>query len=719
MSGVPHCVDRRSSPYNNGCKGTLEFLRSRYFFQDGRRTATDARTCYIVVASERTAILPLSTPPFSTRSALPTLAVFQLQDRVKFLLERWVQRGIRTRLLFVAGVIVLIAVVGGIAAWMFSDQFPALGDAIWWAFLRLTDPGYLGDDTGLFVRTLSTVITVLGYVVFLGSLVAILTQWLNQTMRHLERGLTPVAVADHVLILGWTNRTAIIARELMLSEGRVRRFLRRRGVRKFRIVILMDEVTAERVVALREALEGKWDERRIVLRSGSSLRLEHLRRVAYRDASVIIIPGSDIMLGGATATDARVIKTLISLSDREDRASGPAVVAEIFDAQKIPVAENSYRGGDINVIASDSFISRLIAQNVRHRGLSFLYAELLSHRYGNEVYVRSFPEYEALEIGLLADLFPNAILCGVVRPIESRFVSHLNPSSSFELQKDDRLVFIARAYEDCVAESQPAQAASRATHLENQSSWHEAPRRVLILGWSHKVMSLLVEFASYSSEHFDVDVLSRVPAGERTPAVERLQLEPERVQVRQVDGDYTVRKDILGIKPGSYDNIVFLASDWMDSEEESDARTILGYVLLRTLLDEEENRPEVLIELLDPENARLFRRRAGEVIISPLILSHILAHVALRRELSVVFNELFGPGGAEFFFRSAALYGLAEQHIGFREIRQAARAHDEIALGIRLSREEGRPGGGVRINPNPEDRWTLTGADELIVLAKT
>ena len=78
---------------------------------------------------------------------------------------------------------------------------------IWWAFLRLTDPGYLGDDQGVFRRTVSTVITVIGYVLFLGALVAIMTQWLNQTLRQLESGLTPIARDGHVLVAGWTDRT--------------------------------------------------------------------------------------------------------------------------------------------------------------------------------------------------------------------------------------------------------------------------------------------------------------------------------------------------------------------------------------------------------------------------------------------------------------------------------------------------------------------------------
>ena len=78
-------------------------------------------------------------------------------------------------------------------------------------------------------RAISSVLTVLGYVLFMGSLIAILTQWLNQKIRDFERGLTPIVRRNHILILGWTNRTLAIVDELMRAEGRVRRFLRRRA----------------------------------------------------------------------------------------------------------------------------------------------------------------------------------------------------------------------------------------------------------------------------------------------------------------------------------------------------------------------------------------------------------------------------------------------------------------------------------------------------------
>jgi ion channel POLLUX/CASTOR len=107
--------------------------------------------------------------------------------------------------------------------------------------------------------------------VFLGALVAIMTQWLNERMRELEAGLTPIAQRDHVLIIGWTTARDHRA-ELVMSSERVRRFLRLHGARTLRIAILADEVTTALSVELRDRLGSLWNERQVILRTGSPLR---------------------------------------------------------------------------------------------------------------------------------------------------------------------------------------------------------------------------------------------------------------------------------------------------------------------------------------------------------------------------------------------------------------------------------------------------------------
>jgi hypothetical protein len=640
-----------------------------------------------------------------------------LKDKLKFLLERWIQRGAFNQLLLMVALILLVVVAGGFLAWGLTDAFDHPGAALWWAFLRLTDPGYLGDDEGTILRVLSTVVTVLGYILFMGSLIAILTQWLRETLTKLESGLTPITLSDHILVLGWTNRTPAIVRELLLSEGRVRRFLRRRGARRLRIVILADHVDARLRQELRDALGSRLKRGQIIFRSGSSLRIEHLRRVDFASAAAILLPGADFALGGAEATDTRVIKTLMSIAKYGGESlprQAPTIVAEIFDAQKAPIARQAYPH-TLDVIAGDAFISRLIAQNVRHPGLSYIYAELLSYSLGNEAYVRAWPAFAGQPFQAITEAFPKAILLGAVRPEAGGFVPHLNPLPDFVLREDDRLVLIARRYEDAV----PAEGSAPTDRSEGLLPAPEVPlrrrRRVLFLGWSHKVGALVQEFGSYPTERFEIDVLSVVPADERETHLAHLDSASERVRVCQLEGDYTRRADLLAAAPATYDNIVLLGSDWLDSDEESDARTILGYVLLCAVLPADDTRPEILVELSDPSNAQLFRKRPGEVVISPLILSHVLAHATLRRELTVVFEELFGPSGAEIFFRPVADYGLAGE-TAFRTVQHAAARHGEIALGVRRTTKTDDATGGVSLNPIPDTRWRFEPDDEIVVL---
>lgn len=641
----------------------------------------------------------------------------RFKARLKFVLERWIQRGAWYQFLAIAALIACVAGVGGLLAWGLTDAFDHPAAAVWWSFLRLTDPGYLGDDEGTTLRVISTAVTVLGYVLFMGSLIAILTQWLNQTMRRLESGLTPISINDHVLILGWTNRTPLIVRELLHSEGRIRRFLRRRGARRLRIVVLAEDVDQTLRAELREHLGPLARKHRVILRSGSSMRIEHLRRVDFTNAAAIILPGADFALGGAEATDARIVKTLMSIAKYgrlHAREQAPALVAELFDPQKVPIARQAYQG-ELDVVAGNLFISRLIAQTVRHRGLSYVYSELLSHLHGNEIYVRSHPDFAGRPLLSLIGAFSNAILLGVVRPEGNGFRPYLNPGPDFVVERDDRFVLVARSYEACRPDAEAADAQPASEPVS-----HPVPvqgrRRILMLGWSQKVITLLPEFAGFGNERFEIDLFSRVPAAERQVRLERAGIPADRLRVRQLEGDYTLQGDVAQLDLGSYDNIVLLASDWLETGEEADARTILGYVLLRSMLPDDESAPEVLVELVDPSNARLFQRRPGEVIISPVILSHMLAHTALRRELNTVFGELFGPGGAEIFFRSCRDYGMEGRDASFQDVRQAAARRGEIALGLRRSAESAKIDGGIYLNPPPDERWTLAPHDEILVL---
>ena len=331
---------------------------------------------------------------------------FRPFDRAKFAIERWLVRGVWHRVAVAGLLILLISLLGGLLVIRLGQGFGDVPEAVWWSFLRLSDPGYLGDDVGVFNRTVSTVLTVLGYVVFLGALVAIMTQALNARMEKLEAGLTPVVRDGHILVLGWTSRTDSIVRELLLSQGPARRFIERRGDRSVHIVLLAEKVSATFVQNLRDAVGPAWDERRVTVRSGSPLRPEHLARVDAAHAAAILIPGADFVRG-SIQNDTQTIKTLLSLEALViDEEQPPRVVAEVFEAKNVTLARRAYQS-NAEIISSDGFVSRLLAQNIRHPGLSRVIDEILTHQKGNEIYIREGDGFVGMQVDELHARFPD------------------------------------------------------------------------------------------------------------------------------------------------------------------------------------------------------------------------------------------------------------------------------------------------------------------------
>src|SRR6056297_3026382 len=103
-----------------------------------------------------------------------------------FHLERFILRGAPYQLLLIAGMIVLVSLISGGILFLLRPAGTDFWDWVWWGFLRLSDPGYLGEDEGTVQRAVSTLVTVLGYVLFMGALVAIMTQGLHRTISRLE-----------------------------------------------------------------------------------------------------------------------------------------------------------------------------------------------------------------------------------------------------------------------------------------------------------------------------------------------------------------------------------------------------------------------------------------------------------------------------------------------------------------------------------------------------
>ncbi len=629
-----------------------------------------------------------------------------LRRAILYALERLLVRGAHYRFLLVVATIGLVSVCGGLLLLLDTGSSEAFGEATWWAFLRLTDPGYLGDDEGLWRRVVSTMLTVLGYVIFLGAMVAILTQWLNDTLGRLEQGRTPIRQSGHVVILGWTNRTRSICRDLASAEGRLSRWLKLRGIRRLKVAILANKIGPERDVELRNALGKRYRRQQFVLRSGSYLRAMHLRRVDVEHAATIVLPGIEATSQDALLHDAMVIKTLRGISaGRSEQETLPPCVCEIFDPRKVSVARLAYRG-PLQVLASDVIIGRLLADNLGQPGASDVLDELLTHGVGGTLYIRTW-HADATTVAVIRARTPRAIFVGVVS--NGRF--NVSPGPEHRVDVDDALVFVARDYEDTDADADavvpPAEPQVGALALPTLHS-PKSGGRVLILGWSRRIPDLLAQLDGAGPARWSVDVLSAIELERRERDLEDHGIALVNTELRQLRGDLTVPGTLAAVEPGQYDHVFLVASDWPATGEASDARSVSTYVALEALLADVKQPPTVLVELADEGNHPLFQGSRTQVLVSPRILSSLLALVVLRPQLELVFSEIFGEGATQLRFAGAGAGAVAS----FGPLASQLRAQGSIAIGVR----RGALGAEIILAPRPDLSIDFGSGDVLIVL---
>lgn len=655
----------------------------------------------------------------------------RLVERVRFWLERIVLNGTWGRLALMAAAVLIMSLVAAAIVVMFDAGSGSFSESLWWAFLRLTDPGYLGDDKGNVRRVVSTALTVMGLAIFVGGLVAIVTQWLNETVRLLERGLTPVSISDHVVVLGWTDRTVTIVRELVRSQGSRSRFKSLFQVKgKMAIVVLAEDVDASSLHEFRSQLGDDWDAGVITLRSGSPLRNEHLERVGFLRASAIVLPGADFGEGGPEAVDTRTIKTILSINmaaSHVDAMERPMLIAEIYDSRKVPIVRRAY-DGPIEVLASDQVTSSLIAQNTRHANLSYIYRELLDQE-GNEVYIRRHSELIGWRFHQIRQCFKDAIVIGLVRKEGEKWKTNLCPDLDCVVDEQDFLVFICEEYERTelmITEDTPRSQVP----VELKPYEEDAPpvRRILVLGWGHMVPALLHEFECFEKQRHEVHIVSMETIKRRNKQLKTHAMKFERVDVVHHECDYTILSELKKVAPWSFDYVIVLASDWIKNAEEADARNIVGFLLLWELLEGAKKRgdvervPDILVELTDESNEELLSSYDVEVVVSAELEGHMLAQVTLRQELRVVFQALFGASSPVFDFRPAKTYDdVIGEELSFEVLQSKALEYGEILVGVRVDpevRDGHHERESVILNPGLESRWVLGVDDDLVVLVK-
>lgn len=647
----------------------------------------------------------------------------RISQRFRYFIERFVVRGIWFQLMLVASAILMISLGAGLLVHTLDPEFAhnaSLGEAVWWAFLRLTDPGYLGDDKGSVRRVVSTVVTVLGYVLFMGSLVAVLTQWLQRKMSVLESGSGVIARSGHVLVVVNSDRGQLVVAQLFDSGSRMERFLAARGQSRLHLVVLAENSGTALRQEIKMRVGARWRSSQLTLRQGDCLRPEHLSRVDFARASSIILPSGDYSIDGTERLDTHLVKTLLTMSRHPEippDAPLPLVVAEVLDERRIDLVRSAYRGR-VEIVPSNALLAQFVTQSVLYPNISRVYSALIGQEGSHSLRVHAMPSLEGVQMSQAYRHFDEGTPIGVLRaepgPGQARFT--LDPS--YVIGAHDSIVVIASRSEHARPLSEPwsvKQAVARERF--SFSSFHARTQRVAIFGWSHKVPAIVNELMSLENMEIQLDLVADVPIEERQGRLTRLYPELRKERIRHHVLDYTVPASFRSYPAQEADHVIFVGSDWLEGEEEADARSIMGLLMVNALAKEGHRTPHVVLEILDPSNLALLDTNTAEVFVSSSILSYMLSQVALQPELNEVYGGLFSPRGPDFSFRTPQDYGYGHQSaLTFGQFQRDAQGRAESAIGVMRHSVDGEQAPDVEFGFSPLTALNLEQGDKLIVL---
>lgn len=623
----------------------------------------------------------------------------RLLNRILYLTETLLTRSPVYQLMLVAAVILALSVGGGLFV-HFSNPaaYSNTPEAIWWAFLRLTDPGYLGDDHGLFPRLVSTFLTVAGYVVFLGALVALMTNWLDRSLTFLASGRSPIFEEGHVLIIGWNERLHALIEEVVHTAAGARG---REATPA--IVVLCDPYQPTMYRDLMQKLDPEVRKQcRVIIRSGNPLEVESLERVDFSHARcIILISSSGPNRSERSLSDITLAKVLMSMKAQAPNPKRvPNVVVEVAYSGNKLLAESVGWSNNTEAIVADDIMGRLFCQAIRFPGISKVYHRLLTDTFGDTISLRPASDLKVTGKTLrdIVDSLEEGIPIGVLRE-EGRQSSLELINLDRPIDEADQLVLV------CSKEARTLGPVAQSPNFDLfAGNEKKVERKILVVGWSTDLMTFLSEMGAYDEEPCQATLLWENERPRDQERLVRLAHTSPSLSLNFAQGTLLDSSELRRTQIQNFDKILLLA-DQSQKPLVADAENVLRYVLIDRLVKAENLQVELVVELNDEDNRPLLQGLEPDVLMTAEILSHLLAQVSTHRSLMWIYEELFTKGGAELRLRS--LLCLPEQGASFAECQAAALAGDSVTLGFLQA-------GQVRFNPRPEER--LTRNDQLILV---
>ncbi|MCX4821465.1 NAD-binding lipoprotein [Streptomyces sp. NBC_01142] len=554
----------------------------------------------------------------------------------------------------------------------------------------------LGGEVGPPLRMVLSVLLALVALLYVSTLVSLITTGMSEKLLALRRGRSAVLEEGHAVVLGWSEQVATVVSELVTANA---------NRRCATVAVLADQDKT----GMEEALEtrvGATGRTRLICRSGSPTDPADLARVSPGTADAILVLPCE-----RPPEDGEIVKTLLALRAAVGDDGRARVVAAVRDDRYRLAATLAAGPGGV-VLEIDDITARLVVQAARQPGLSVVHQDLLDFA-GDEFYTVAEPTLTGRTFGEALLAHATSSVVGLVRG----GAVALNPPSGTVILPGDLLVVIAQDDDTTVLSAVPPSVDH--TVIVERPPVTARPERVLLLGWNRRAPRIVGQLASYTVPGSVLDVVAE--GGYATAAAVRAAdaAAGDTLAVVLRHGEPTRPETLNEVDAASYDSVIVLGPDRGQGDDEPDDRALVTLLLLRALEQASGREIPVVTEMTDDRNRVLAPVRPGaDFIVSGKLIGQLMAQISQNWHLAELFEELFSPDGNGIRLRPAAHYVRPECDATFATVVESARRRGECAIGYRSPAHAGTQADhGIRINPHKATVRRWTDRDEVIVIA--
>ncbi len=321
---------------------------------------------------------------------------------------------VRREQMFKVLAIVILVTIAGSFGFIYFEKEIKFPDALWWSIVTLTTVGY-GDISPATVggRMVGITIMIAG-IGFLGILTANIASILVEKRFLQNKGMKGTHVKDHIIICGWNFRGHKIVDELRADP----------------------KCKTTALVVLADIPEKPIDDPDLYFINGE-VEPETLKKANIDQAQVVIVLSDDKL--DAYAKDAKTVLNTLTI---ESVNPDVYTCVELMEEKNVQHCQRAHAD---EIIVVGELSTNLLVQAALDHGITRMISELVSKRFGEDLYKIKLPSrfvghtfFEAM-----CELKQShEVLClGLEDKTGKKFIA--NPGKNHKLQEEDRLIVVA------------------------------------------------------------------------------------------------------------------------------------------------------------------------------------------------------------------------------------------------------------------------------------